>query len=534
MGADSNWNTAANWTNAQVPSAIDTVLFDSVSTKPCKLNVSPTISKITFVAKYTGTFNFLSDTLRVSGDADFRTGGAITVGTGALQFTGIAAQIFYPKALLTFPTIIQNGAGGTTISSANLTAGNLILTSGTLNLGLALKHTVANISGTGSINFSSSTLQTTGDSANFSSVSSVTAGTGALSFTSGSAQTFIPKSGATFPGIIQNGAGGTVIVTNALKAGALTIDQGTLDLGSSLVHTVTNVTNGAPNTGTINFNTSTLQTTGTVDFRQIAFISGTGTLAFTNAGAQIFYPHAGQLFPTIVRNGSSGTTTVTGNGLHCLNLTITLGDFNLGTGLSDTVDDLVFGAGSLSFTTDTLIAGDTVNFGSLATLNGATGVLIFQSGGPQMLVPKSVATHPAIIHHGAGTLQLSTNDLSTTSFTQDAGVLDFNGRNISTVGGGSFAITNGTTTTFIGLGGRTITVAGTASFNGVYGNNLNMNPGSAWTIASTGALTANYATIANSNASVSSGTAINSVNGGGNIHWNFPGPKTWIGGKGQQ
>ena len=127
-------------------------------------------------------------------------------------------------------------------------------------------------------------------------------------------------------------------------------------------------------------------------------------------------------------------------------------------------------------------------------------------------------------------MRLSTNNLSGVSFVQSAGVLDLNGKNITTTG--VFTVNNGTPATFANLGGSTITVGGAASLNGQAGNLLDLNPGSSWTIAATGALTATYATIANSNSSHSTGSAANSVNGGSNTNWIFPGNITWTNGAG--
>ena len=296
-GASALWNVAGNWSGG-VPGVADTALFNS-GNKPCNLNISPAITAIQFTPTYSGAFGFGAFTLSLSGNADFSTGGTVTATTGALSFTGTAPQ------------------------------------------------------------------------------------------------TFIPKAGATFPGIIQNGTGGTTIIGASLTAGVLTIDQGTFDLGTSLTNSFTGVTSGAPNTGTLNFDASTLQIRlGNADFHLMNVIAGTGLLSFTSAAAQSFTPHTGFVFPPIVRNGTAGATTVLTYPLHCPSLTITQGIFSLGAALLDTVDGVVTGSGtgSLTFSTATLIAlGDTVNLGAIGTITPTTGTLKFarSSGATQVLVPNA-------------------------------------------------------------------------------------------------------------------------------------------------
>ena len=91
---------------------------------------------------YNGTFDFNNKTLSLTGNANYNQS-LMTVaatGGGTIAFTGTAAQTFTPKSGGTFPSLLQNGSGGTTLSTNALTlSGNLTLTSGTLNAnGLAM------------------------------------------------------------------------------------------------------------------------------------------------------------------------------------------------------------------------------------------------------------------------------------------------------------------------------------------------------------------------------------------------------------
>ena len=57
-GSDSKWSTAANWSGNAVPTANDTVIFNSTSVKACSLDVAASVCRIVFNSNYTGTFTF--------------------------------------------------------------------------------------------------------------------------------------------------------------------------------------------------------------------------------------------------------------------------------------------------------------------------------------------------------------------------------------------------------------------------------------------------------------------------------------------
>lgn len=177
-------------------------------------------------------------------------------------------------------------------------------------------------------------------------------------------------------------------------------------------------------------------------------------------------------------------------------------------------------AGTFSFGSATLtLSGATANF-SAGTFSAGSGALAFTGPGTQTFTPKAGTTFPAVTHSGTGALKLGAA-LTAASFANTAGSLDFNGSDLTVTG--SLQVTGGAPGTFAGLGGRTLTAGGAASFAGSSGSLLGMNPVSGWTIHAAGTLDADFATIANSNANQSAGTATAAcVNGGGNSNWNFP------------
>jgi hypothetical protein len=277
-------------------------------------------------------------------------------------------------------------------------------------------------------------------------------------------------------------------------------------------------------TGTFNFGSSTL----TVNTGNATFVSGmtvtagTGTLAFTgNSGTQTFTPKSGATFPDITKSGASGTVAVATNSLRAGAFTLTSGSWNWGTGLTDTVTSITTSAGTMDFGSSTVkVSSGNANLSNLSVVTPGTGTLIFTgTSGTQVLTPPSGITLPAITNTGAATLQLSTNTLNCLSYSQSAGTLDFNSVDVTTTG--NFTLTSGTSSSFTNLTGRTLTVGGNASFTGSAGNLVNLNQG-AWTITVAGTLTADYATLAFSDASGGAkGVATHSYNGKNNTNWLF-------------
>ena len=526
-GINTNWTTGTNWSSGIAPGATVAVTFDGTSVKDVLLDADASAKSITFTSAYTGTLDFSSRTLTIAaGNADFRSGGAFAPGTGILAFVGTSAQTFFPKSGAAFPNITQNGSGTTTVSGASLSAKNLLLSAGTFNLGSGFAHVVQNVSGSGALNFGTSDLKALGD-VDLSGMTVTAASSNTLTFSGSSAQTYNPKATLTTLNLKQDGTGGTTVVTNNFYAPVVSLITGTLNLGAGRTHTVGTTFNGTG--GGLNFASSVLNVGAAVlDFTSLGSLTpGTGKICFNSGSAQTFVPKASTLHPDISQTGT-GTTTITTNGLNCGAVSLTKGTLNLGTGLVHTATSVSeVSTTTIDFNSSTLQVSGDVNLGSLTTLVPGTGSLIFTAAsGTQILTPKPASTHPFIQHSGAGTLQLAAQDLTCASFSQSAGTLDLNGRNLTTVSSGNFSISNGTTTSFANLNGRTITVAGNTQITGQSGNLVDMNP-AAWTLAATGTVDVHFATVANCNATISDGVATNSVDGGGNTKWAFP--VTWTG-----
>ncbi len=291
--------------------------------------------------------------------------------------------------------------------------------------------------------------------------------------------------------------------------------------------TVVDITLTPDYTGTFDFGSSsyTLTVTGDADFSTGGPITaGDGTLEFTGTSAQTFTPKSGQTFPEIEQDGSGGTTVLT-NGFTANTLSIEDGSFNLGTSLTHTVGAVTTPGGTggvLNFGSSTLQATGNVTLnGSGFSVTAGTGELNFTGTGTQTFTPDG-ATHPDISHTGSGTFDIGGN-FTCGDFNQSAGVLDFNGYDITA---SDFFIENGTASTIQGLTNVALSVSGVAELNGQSGNLLNLS-GGAWSINMTtdGALSAMFSTINFSTVPSAAplGQAEECVDGGSNTagDWNF-------------
>ena len=536
-GADNNWTTPANWGSDTIPSTNEDVVFNGTSVKNVTLDVNVTVNSLTMNSAYTGTFNFGASTLSIATTADFRSGGALTASTGTLSFTGSTAQTFIPKSGATFPDIVKSGAGTTTVTTNALSAGTLSILAGGFNLGTGFTHTFGAISGSsvGTLDFGTSNLNIT-TNVNLASATVTASTSNTINFIGTVAQSYTPNASVTALNITQNGSGGTSIYTNGFTTPTLTIISGNMNLGSGLTHAVTSALSISG--GGLDFGSSTLQVqSSAVDFTSLSTLTpGTGTLVFTGSAAQTFTPKAGVTHPNIGQYGTGGTSVATNN-LTAGTLTLNQGTFNLGTSRSHTFTSVSDGGGgpygSINFSNSQLHVTGNVLLGNVTTLTPGTGTLAFDgTSGAQLFVPKSGgASHPFITHGSADTLRLATNNLSCLGFTQTAGVLDLNSKNITTTSGGNFSVTNGTSNSIAGLAGVTITVAGAGTFTGTSAaNRLNLNPGSAWVLTVTTSLSGNFVTLANNTASGSAGACTNCANGGSNTNWTFA--TGWVGGGG--
>jgi hypothetical protein len=365
--------------------------------------------------------NFESSALRYAGDTlDFSSAGALIPGTGSLEFAGISPQTFIPKSGQVHPSIIQNGTGGTTLSSRNLAAGNLFIYAGKFNLngffasvdsvkGASLRENDTLEFGTSSL----SLLRARGGVY----FDNLTVHGGIRLEMAGSGQELRLDGNSRIVKLVIMGALSTSIIaaTDAqVLVDTLAIRSGILDLGKNPAAPFTTATGSLfASGGGINFGGSILVFTGdTADLSRLSMPSPRqedGGIEFGGKVPQVFVPKTDALYPSIIQSGAAGTSVIT-NGFSCSRLVVKTGTLRLGTALSHTVvSRLRIAGGGLDFGTSTLsIQADSVNLSGCDTLIPGNGTLSFTgASGPQFFIPKENTLHPNLIKAGNGNVVLS-------------------------------------------------------------------------------------------------------------------------------
>lgn len=281
-GANSNWNTGANWQNAvtlttgNVPGNADIAQIGVVAFSGSQpvVTASATCSGLIFG-------NATATTLTVN------TGATLTVSS---TFTNSATVNAVVNGTLLFSGNFTNSGTVTQTGSGNLSIAGVLTNSGTYNqsgTGI-LTLTTSNISNSGIINQTSSgSISVFGSLVNSTTTSSFTQ-TGSGSITIGG---YVSNSGTitqnngpitvagtftnsgTTSAFIQNGNGTVSIVGKTTNGGTFTQKSGAITLGFDMVNT------GTLNLGSANFSISGDYTnSGT-------FTGGTGTCIFNDPGS---------------------------------------------------------------------------------------------------------------------------------------------------------------------------------------------------------------------------------------------------------
>jgi uncharacterized repeat protein (TIGR01451 family) len=303
LGANNNWNTAANWSGNAVPGVNDTAVFDGTSAKPADINVNVNLGGaaggLTVTAAYTGSITQLPNVTLTVGTIGFSQAGGtfITGGTGAVtingpltlsggNFTGIGTGAMTVNgAFSQSGGSFTGGSGARTVNGAfSLTGGSFTSTSGTWTVTGNFTH------GGGAFDPNGGILRFAGGAATIDVAGSATYGN--VTFAAGT------KTIA---------AGDTVIVTGLLTMAGSVVNLGTIAARGPINQAAT----AGAGTGTVRID---------------------GTLDQTFTGSATAVPGAGAL-PNLVIDKPSGTLDLVGTIRTGRNWTYTSGTVDAGTSL---------------------------------------------------------------------------------------------------------------------------------------------------------------------------------------------------------
>lgn len=363
-----NWNNPANWVQARVPSAGDTVLVTQSGTYTVTLDVNATVKALQ-VGAPTGTQTLLVDgpTLTVDSSAiflpgatgvlDFRSGavtgaGTVTIG-GQLAWSGGAMSGTGATLIASGAFATLSGAGTKTLDGRQLrNAGTLTWAAGPLSLGNGAQ--VINEAGAGFV--------IEGD------VSASSFGTPPPSITNAGTLTRAKSTGT------------VALTANLNNTGTIDILTGVVDIDGAYTHGPTATIRGP---GTFDLGANGLSVTGTVTVSTLVIAgpltSGGGTYAVVTT---VFAGSGPQSIPgALVYNN----VTVTGTALFDqVSPVVIAGNLAIaGTGRADVENASVTVGGGLSTEGSgalSMIGTGSVSVGGDATFNGGSTSGLLTSG----------------------------------------------------------------------------------------------------------------------------------------------------------
>lgn len=121
-------NISGNWTNSGTLTSTGIINFNGTGTQSINSGIFNSLT----ISNSTGTVS-LGGNISITGN--FTNNGTFSGGSSTVSFTGSSAQLLAGSNATTFYNLTQNGTGGTTLGSQNITVSNLLtLTSGNITL----------------------------------------------------------------------------------------------------------------------------------------------------------------------------------------------------------------------------------------------------------------------------------------------------------------------------------------------------------------------------------------------------------------
>lgn len=152
-GADTNWNTAANWSSNSIPGSSDTARFDNTSSNNCTINIDISVQGIDIRSTYTGTITQAAGQTITVGSSDFSQAAGTFVGAASEincndafslsggTFTATSGTFFIAGNFTVSGGTFTHNSGTITFDGGSATANigytavqNVVITKGTNNL----------------------------------------------------------------------------------------------------------------------------------------------------------------------------------------------------------------------------------------------------------------------------------------------------------------------------------------------------------------------------------------------------------------
>ena len=429
------------------------------------------------------TFTGGANTLTLSGTGGL-TGNVAIDGAGTLTFNQ-GTDVTLANFITGSGSVIQNGAGKLTLTSANNYSGGTTITSGTLQIGAG--GTTGSISG--NVTNNATLAFNRSDSVTFAGTIS---GTGAVN---------------------QAGNGTTILTANSNYSGGTTITAGTLQIGNG--GTTGSISGNVTNNAALVFSRSdTADFSGTISGAGTVTKQGTGMLGFTGTNTY-----------TGVTTINAGTLAIAGgSAIADTGAVVVNAAGNFGVYGNEAIGSLA-GTGAVYFYGATPAAMTTLTIGGDNTSTTFAGVISEMNG-----IGRLTKT-------GTGTLSLTGTNTYTGDTTIDGGTLSVNGSiatsSMTTVNvGGSLGGTGTVGNTTINGGtlapGNSIgllTVQGNLSFTSASRYLVEVSPNNADRVNVTGTATLGGATV---NANFAAGSYVEKqytiLNAQGGVSGKFGGP----------